>query len=246
MKIGICGNEASIKKGIIMCEEPRLSGYTLVSYTPENLLLDVEEGFFDCTILFMDIGLEEFGEGTDTRNISSFELVDKVNKRFPQCQVVYISDGKGFDERVYETKHTYLMTRDSIQDKLAKALTLSLDNMKYIMDKDVIEIVSEGRKNFIHRDQIIYIERDNRRLLVVTPNKLYPCYDSIANIMDKLDNRMVRVHGGGIVHLGYISYFGKGEVEISYEGIEKVIPVGRTYRKTVREAYQNYWKKHSD
>ncbi len=246
MNIGICGNEASIKKGIINSDNQNIGIVNFVSYTPESLILDVEEGFFNCSILFIDITLEEFAKEHDVHNITGIDIADKVNKRFPQCQIIYISDGKIYDERVYETTHVFLMLRDNIEKRMSKALSLAFEKMKNVMDKDVVEIISEGSKVFIHRDQITYIEREDRQIKVVTPNKVYPCYDSIKSILEKLDNRMTRIHGGGIVHLGYVKYFGKGKIELSYEGIEKVMPVGRSYQKSVKEAYYNYWKKISD
>lgn len=245
MNIGICGNEESIKNGILMCNNLDLGSYTFVNYTPENLILDVEEGYFNCSLLFVDIGLDEFKDEKNDNYPSGIDLADKVNKRFPQCQIVYIADNNAFDERIYDTKHTFLMTRNSIVDKMPKALALFLDNMKSVIHRDVIEITSEGRKIFIHRNQIVYIERDARELIVATLGKKYPCYKSITGIMELMDDRMIRVNGGGIVNLGYVTYYGKGRIEISYQDEKKVMPVGRSYQKQVREAYYAFWEGHN-
>lgn len=245
MNIGICGNEASVKMGILMSDNLELENYSFISYTPENLILDVEEGYFNCSLLFMDIGLDEFEDYKSKGNINGIDLVEKVNKKFPQCQVIYISDNNSFVERVYDTKHAFLMTRNNIVEKMPKALSIVMDNIRSVVDKDVIEIISEGRRVFIHRNQIVYIERNDRMLQVVTTTKIYPCYNSIRNILELLDDRMERANGGGIVNLGYMTDYGKGKVEITYGNEKKEMYVGRSYQKTLKEAYYRYWKNHS-
>ncbi|MBE5932177.1 MAG: hypothetical protein E7263_02000 [Lachnospiraceae bacterium] len=241
MKIGICGNANKIKSALHKLSLSELVSAKICNYIPEELLLDIEEGFFDCEIMFMDIALTEFG----VRDVTGIDLAKKINQCCPRCQIVYISDGNEYIDDIYDTKHVYLMSRENIDDKMQKAWERAMRTLTSVMDKDVIEIRSSGCRNYLHRDQILYIERDGRRILVVTPNNKYYCYESIKEIKNKLDERMIQIHGGGIVNLGYITYLGKGIAELSCQGIEKVFPVGRTFLKTAREAYYNYWKKDS-
>lgn len=245
MNIGICGNESIIKMGILMSENHDFEGCTLISYTPENLILDVEEGYFKCSLLFMDIGLEEFKDEGRKDYDNGIDLIEKVNRKFPHCQVVYIIDNNDFDERVYDTKHAFLMTRSSIIEKMPKALSLVKNNMKNVVDKDVMEIISEGRRMFIHRNEIVCIERDARLIQVITTTKKYPCYDSIKVMLESMDDRMVRINGGCIVHLGYITDYGKGKVEITYGDKKKIMSVGRSYQKSLKEAYFRFWESYS-
>lgn len=227
-----------------MCKNMELSCYQLVNYTPEGLVLDIEEEFFDCELLFLDICFDEFKDDTGEAYPYGIELAHKVNKRFPQCQIIFVTDKKVFDERVYDTKHTYLMTRDNVLTRMPKAISLFIENRKSIMDKDIIGIISDGRREYIRRDQIVYIERDGRKIYVVTHNKKYPCCSSITKLMDMMDSRMVRVNGGAIVNLDYVTYYGKGRIEVSSDNFKISIIVGRNYQKSVREAYFEYWGNH--
>lgn len=245
MNIGVCGNVDIIKKGIEKCEDIELGYYGLVSYTPENLILDIEEEFFDCALLFLDIGIGEFKDDSGGDYPYGIELAHKVNNRFPQCQIIYITDKQEFDERVYDTKHTYLMPRDKVVERMPKAISLFLDNRKSIIDKDVIQIISGGRREYIRRNQIVYIERDGRKIFVVAQGKKYPCCSSITKLMAMMDSRMVRVNGGAIVNLDYVTYYGKGRIEVSSDNVKTSIIVGRNYQKSVREAYFEYWGNHS-
>ncbi len=241
MKIGICGNTGIIKKAIDESKKPELKRAKICEYAPEELLLDLEEEFFDCDILFMDISLNEF----KTEVVNGITLAKKVNEQNIYCQVIYISDGTGYVDEIYDTRHVYLMTRDSICEKFEKACDKAIDALANTMDKDVLEITSAGCRNYIHRNQIIYIERDGRRIEIVTPNSKYYCYESIKEIKNRLDDRMVQIYGGGIVNLEYVTYLGKGVAEISYGSIEKVFPVGRTFLKSARQAYFKFWEKDS-
>ena len=51
---------------------------------------------------------------------------------------------------------------------------------------------------------------------------------------------MIRVHGGYVVNLTYITYLGVETLEVQNG---KTIPIGRTYDKEVRKVYHEYWKK---
>ena len=241
MKIGICGNYNEIEEALKGCDRREIINAQFHKYNLDELTLDVEEGFFDCDILFVYL----FFNMLRKENYFEIDLVKKINDRFPRCQVIYVTDSNRFIDEIYDTKHVYLLAKEYMNGKIDKACEKALDALDRVMDKDVIEIKSLGCKYYLHREQILYVERDGRRVRVVTPGNTYYCYESVKEIKKKLDERMIQINGGGIVNLRYITYLGKGTAELFCEGIETVFPVGRTYIKSVKEAYYEFWKKDS-
>lgn len=231
MKIGVCGNEETVKQAIRNSSRNELLGAKIHCYNIQELLLDVEEGFFDSDIIFFSIGC--YGNEID--------LVKNINLNFPRCQVVYIADNNFIDD-VYDTKHVYLLPREYVINRMDKALDKAIHSLSDSLQKDILEIKSEGARRYINKDEIIYIERDGRRILIATINGYYYCYESIKEIKKKLTDTMIQVNGGSILNLKYITYLGKGTIEISYKGISKMFLVGRTFIKTTKDAYYNFWE----
>ncbi|MBE5954076.1 MAG: hypothetical protein E7257_07975 [Lachnospiraceae bacterium] len=238
MKIGVCGNENTVKQAIRNSSRNELVGVKIHCYNIQELLLDVEEGFFDSDIIIFSIGLygNDYNKGID--------LIKSINSKFPRCQVIYITDNNYIDD-VYDTKHIYLLPREYVINKMDKALDKAIQSLSYTLHKDVLEIKSSGNRKYINKDEIIYIERDGRRILIATTNGYYYCYESIKEIRKKLTDTMVQVNGGSVLNLKYITYLGKGTIELSHKGISKKFPVGRTFLKTTKEAYYNFWEKDS-
>lgn len=236
MKVGICDENIIIKRHLletlqtIYSEDRSLVFHT---YTPNEIAIDVEDMLFDCEILILNTDYPESG-------MDGIDLVLKINDAFPNCKIIYVSENENAIKDVYETNHCYYIRYKDIEQMMKPAIQKAIRLVQEDSQHSMLEVICEGHHVFINHEDIIYIEKYGRTINIVTSYREYICYNSLSGIQRNLACNMVRVHGGYVVNLAYVSYLGVEQMEMQNG---KVIPIGRTYRKNVRDAYQNYWKK---
>lgn len=235
MKIGICDenhkNRYLIKK-ILQSIFEEEKEYLLHPYTPNEVLIDMEERQFDCEVLILN---------TEYRNsdMDGVTLAKRINEAFPFCKIIYLTENENAIKDVYETKHCYFVRQKDMEQVLPLAMQKAMNMLKQESDRKAIEIICEGHHVFINRADIIYIEKCGRTIHIVTNYREYICYESLSGIQKQLSSSMVRAHGGYIVNLAYITYLSVEHLEVQNG---KIIPIGRTYDKNIRKCYQEYWK----
>lgn len=98
-----------------------------------------------------------------------------------------------------------------------------------------------GRTLYIRQNDIQYIERQDRRLIVHTKDRDYKCYESLTKLLSKLGRAFLRCHGGYVVNYNYIEVVMRDMVRL-VEGQE--LPIGRTYRSSFHEQYMQAMEQH--
>lgn len=236
MKIGICDEQYEVRKKIkqfILDLYVDENDFTIQTYTPNEICIDIEDMVFDCEILIMNTNYPESG-------LDGVSLAKQINAAFSFCKIIYITENENAIKDVYETNHCYFIRSKDIGQMLEPAIQKAINMVRQDTARKTLEIICEGHHVFINRPDIIYIEKCGRTINIVTRYREYICYESLSGISKNLGKNMVRVHGGYVVNLAYITYLGVESLEVQ---TGKVIPIGRTYDKDVRKAYQEYWKK---
>lgn len=234
MRLGICDeNKTDIEKAQRVIETNIYNElFNIKEYEPEELLVDIEEGLFDCEVLVIGIYFKN-------SSLNGIDLAYKVNQLFPLCEVIYFSNYIEYAIRVYETKHCYYVLKTELEKTLPMAIDKAVAKLQNNMHSDVLKVACDGSTAFIDKKKILYIERENRKVNIVTENRKYSCYLSLIKLIGNLGDYMVRVHGGYIVNLAEISYIHNNVIRMSNNIL---IPLGRTYEKAVRKRYKEYWE----
>lgn len=154
--------------------------------------------------------------------------------------IIYLTENENAIKDVYETNHCYFVRQKDADQVMELAMQKAVNMVKQDTARKSLEIICDGHHVFINRPDIIYIEKCGRTIKIVTRFREYTSYKSLAGIRKMLGDNMIRVHGGYVVNLTYITYLGVETLEVQNG---KTIPIGRTYDKEVRKAYQEYWKK---
>ncbi len=235
MKVGICEESYEKQceiKGLLQTLYDGEQFFEIQSYTPNEIKLDMEDMVFDCEILIMDTEYPDSG-------VNGIVLAKQINKAFPFCRIIYLTENDNAIKDVYETNHCYFIRYKDVQHVFALAMQKAVNMVEHDIQRKILEVICEGHHVFINDEDIIYIEKCGRTINIVTCYREYICYESLAGIQRMLGSNMIRVHGGYVVNLAYVTYLGVEFLEVQSQ---KVIPIGRTYSKDVKKAYQNYWK----
>ena len=237
MKIGFCAdNKEQIQYYIDIINHQKLTlrGDIVKIYTPEQLLFDVEENFFDSDILITDI----YYEGVSYNGIS---VVKKINEAYPLCQVIYSSKFVEYIDYTYETEYVYFIQKKNLPKLLGKALQKAREKYQLASHVDIFEFYSNGIKRYVKICDIYYIERNDRRVNIYTPTEIYQTSLSIKQICDKLDgSNIVRISGSTAVNVEHIQSYNM--LYLNLENSNRRLEISPRYNEKTNEVYEKYWK----
>lgn len=233
MKIGICDDIKSELTRIkeFFTEKEAYANTEIQIFLPEEIVEQIETGRFSCDIMIMDIEFK-------MDNLNGIILSKMINRKFPKCQIVYLTSILEFAPDVYESEHCYFVMKNNMDFMLPLAMEKAIHIYDKLLKQAGIEVISNSHKVFIRQEDIYYIEKNNRQTVIHSKTGNFICYQSLRKIEVKLNDDMVRCHIGYIINLNYVSYLGNDEITLSCGDI---IPIGRTYKVQVKEAYMQHW-----
>ena len=202
--------------------------YEIIIVSSAAELLDVFEKssrYWD--ILIMDVVLKD-GDG--------IEAVRKIRSLNNHLKVIYITGYNGSVHRVFDTEPTGMLEKPFSSEELKDALNRA--EAQLADDADRIIAFSCGQKLFrLYRDNIIYIESSQRKLVIHTELENLSVYGRLDEIEAALGSAFCRCHKSYIVNMRYI-------VEITPPQIilrsGEQIPLSRPNCKYVKERFNMY------
>lgn len=235
MRIGICDD---IKKERIHIEEVLKNSKvfnkyddTITLYSPEEVMMDLEEKVFCCDIMIMDIEFEH-------EEWNGITLAAQINELTPSCQIIYLTHILEFAPEIYETDHCYFVLKKNMDIMLPNAMIKARRLFDKMLVQSAVEITSDGHTIYILQKDIIYVSRQERKIIVHTTHMEYECYMSLSAFLKMVGDDFVRCHGGYIVNLSFITYLGTDYIMV---GEQTKIPIGTTYCNRVKQKYLLHW-----
>ena len=93
-----------------------------------------------------------------------------------------------------------------------------------------LEIVCAKEKVLINVNEILYIERDARKVRLITNVAEYTTYDSLTSLLNRLPDNFIRCHTGYIVNMDYVVSIHSNYLVMKDD---RKISIGRTYKDTL-------------
>ena len=207
------------------------------SFDSTQALLDTDGPAPDALFIateFTCCGDERDACDTEAVGISS---VRQINQMFPRCQVVYVAENYGNVIDVYRTDHLWFVLRDQLISYLPEIVDKYNRIDKERKSNLIIKTV-DGITAVIPFRDIIYLERRDRKTIIVTHNRRYEIKDRISMILDLLPpGRFARCHNSFAVNMDKIKEISSKSLHMR-NGIEIII--SRGYSKAFRNEY-NTW-----
>lgn len=235
MRIGICDDSKEdreeAKRVLSQSKVVKAGEQQIVCLSPDDLIVDLEEGLFTYDLIVMDI---EFGK----EEYNGITLSKWINRVVPLCQIIYLTDFLEFAPEVYETEHCYFVLKKNMEIMLPLAAEKAFRLYEKYKKGSFIELISDGRKRYLQIRDIICIEKEDRKLHVYTTQGEYYSYQSLTAVARKCSWEMVRCHGSYMVNLQYVTRYDRENITLIND---MEIPIGRSYQEQTKEAYLNYW-----
>ncbi len=162
-------------------------------------------------IVFMDICLEEDGEDGE---VSGIDVVKSRYKSDIGTQIIYVTSFIEYCTDVYQTNHTYFLTKPIKREKLFEALDKALANLDQL-SREALPIKQAGRLIFVPLHKITYIESDLRKIKVKTADDIFEAYGKLTEVMKQLPDRFFQCHRSFLVNLDYVQELQKRDLLLS-------------------------------
>lgn len=230
MVVGICDDDKN------WCIE---AGKQVQEYA-ESVFLNVEVNYFEneeqllsyegspMEVLFLDIELG--GE-------NGIQTAHRVNEKWKNCQIVYLTNYLYYATEVYSTIHTFFVLKEQFGAKIGEVFQKVEHELAQQEKKLVFDVI--GYKEVVLApNEILYFERTKRTTKMVTVWSVYEIWDKIRDIEVKLPEiDFVRCHNSCIVYLPAVREMRKDSFLMN-NGAK--VMISRAYAKKTKEAFMKW------
>lgn len=207
-------------------EEVRILEYE----SGEAFVADVEEGYTDMELLFLDIYMKELNGMETARRIRELEC---------KVPIVFLTSSRDFAVESYEVHASGYLLKPFEEEKLKDLLNRIL----HIEMKRRIAVKQRRQYRYIYLDEICYIDSYKHSLVlhlsdgteIATSGKLVEMEERIH------DKRFLRCHQSYLVNMDYIADI--RENFIMGDGTE--VPIRVRGKKEILDNYYKYFTEHS-
>lgn len=182
-------------------------------------------------ICFMDIDLGAGGGFEDG--------IDAVKRLFPEgcsTQVIYVTGHLRYCTPVYETDHTYLISKPIQSADFDAALSKALRNLNTRKSKP-LAIISKGKIVALPPSKIAFVESARRKAILHTSDEVIETYAKLSDLAHDLPDMFVQCHKSYLVNMAFVQELSARSLRLTIGG---TLPVSRQRSSAVREAYLEY------
>ena len=233
----LCDNERSwIERATgILSEYGREASREIrvTSYTNPTDLLESNVPAPD--VLFCDIELDD--------NESGIDLVGAVSRRWPQCQVVYVTNFLRYAPEVYVTEHLWFVLKEQFASRLPEIME-KLDRKMDSEGRVLMTQTTSREMVAIPRPQLLSLERRGRMTIINLVNgQGYEVSDRLPALLDRLPPRIfARCHASFAVNLNHVRLVRTNDLVLD-DGSE--VPISRRFARGFRERYLDWADDHA-
>lgn len=179
-------------------------------------------------ILFMDI---------DLGKESGIDLATQLSHQYPEMIIVFVTGHKEFMEEAFEIDAMGYLVKPFEIKRMESALRKSILQVSAMRenhnDREIV-VTDENLKKKIQCRDIIYIQKQQYKSIIVTREKEYHVYEPITSLYERIGEGFLRVNQSEVVNRDYIKGISGNIVQLKNK-IE--MSIGRTYRKELMKLY---------
>ena len=195
----------------------------------EGLIADVEEGYLEMELLFLDIYMKK---------LNGMETARKLREIQCNVPIVFLTASPDYAIESYEVQASGYLLKPFSEEKLK---TLINRILKTDMKRRVA-IKSKRQYRYPYTDEIMYIESDRHNVtLHLADGSEIVTVDKLGELEKRInENRFLHCHQSYLVNMDYVTDVREDFVLSNGE----IIPVRVRGRKEMADAYYSYFKNH--
>lgn len=232
MRVGICDDDR------VWCEKAKkiIEGYagragldaeTVIFASAEEA--EQYEGS-PMDVMFMDIVLDE-------EEKSGIEAAAEINRKWKDCQVVYLTNYLYYATEVYHTEHVFFALKEQFERRVDEILGKVLRELSQRREHMIFSVIG-GRELSVVPADILCFERSGRKTNIITRNGTFEIWDKLSALTDRLPApEFVRCHNSYIVYLPAIREMLSDSFIMQDD---REIPISRSCRRAARAAFMQW------
>lgn len=176
-------------------------------------------------IALLDIEMDE---------VNGIQIAKKIHEINPWVFIIFITNYKEYTADAFRVKAFGYIKKPVEQKEIEQYFQQAIfyvRGMKKKKEYSYLSFKSDNKIVKIRQDEIIYIEKEVRKLVIKTEFNEYKCYGTVNEIEGKLEDFFLRINQGVIINL---NEFFKLEKNVIYLRTGEYYNIGRTYMKEVR------------
>ena len=165
------------------------------------------------------------------------EAVRRLSDQGYNMQVIYVTGFIDYCTSVYQTKHTYFLTKPIKQSDLDDALEKAIENLSTAKRSRSLVLTSQGKVICVFPNEVEYIESNRRKVLVHAADRIIESYASLTELAEKVPESFARCHKSFLVNMDHIAEL-DGNEAVMRSGAR--VPVSQRFRRPMRERLVEY------
>lgn len=228
--IGICDNEKSYRKEVYeICKKYGAEQGIEIEFEIFEDGQEVLDSDKIIDILFFDIVMKELRE---------IDILQKLRDKVNVWRIILATGFKEGALNGYGSKTIGFLEKPFIIHKVFRCLDMA--KREYFKNK-VVSFRLEGRERLEYIENIVYIEGNRNYVKVYTLGGNFLTYGTIKYWSNQLITyKFVRIHKSYLVNLRYILEINYGTNNVHIKNMEKILPIGRTYRMELKDIINKY------
>lgn len=229
-KILIVEDQKITQQGLIKMAKEVDRGLEIIATECAGEALDYARKYsFDA--FFLDIQLVDY---------SGLELAKQIREmeRYMFTPVIFITAIPTRELEAFRQIHCYdyIIKPFSERDVLEVFEKIIKNYIPQNKEEPVLRLERRGFVNRIKQKDIICLEFKDRKICITAlREKIYYTGKALNQLSCELTDDFIQVHQAFIINKKYIRGINLQNNEINLEGIDRVIPIGRTYKKSIGE-----------
>lgn len=188
-----------------------------------ELLTALEIGDYRPDIAILDIQMPVVGGIAAGRQINAY---------VPACRIIFLTSFLGYATDVYEVRHSYFILKSELHQRIGPALARAIEELG---ENASLTFRSDGGTRTVAADEVMYLERNLRKVSVVCLREAYVTNGRPEEILAGVPLGMfVQCHQSYWVNLHHVSAM-DGEKFTLVNGAE--VPISRGHRAEAKEAF---------
>ena len=138
--------------------------------------------------------------------VNGIEAAKACKELFPWLQVIFITGHDEYAVEAFDVKATDYLLKPIERGRLYAALERAVQmiqyhNQKQSTPKKDLRIKQHKNMIFIPLDDIVFIERLERKSMIHTPQQIFETYEALSSLEEYLDDRFIASHRSYIINI---------------------------------------------
>lgn len=229
----------------VLCDD-NLTVLNKLSYMLENILMQYDYDasiVYKCNnadsllkylnqhtvdVLFLDINLKN--------KLSGLDIAEQIRKTNKDMYIIFTTGHLEYALVAYKYKTFDYIPKPFVSERLELTISRLFDDIQ----SNTAKFIKVGNSPIIIKEEdVLYIKKDNMKLIYHTHLNDYSSYVSFNKIEAKLPENFVRCHKSYIVNIGAIDHIDTFNNNI-FLIHDNICPIGPKYKNNFMEVVNNY------